>query len=522
MEAGQIIGMVLFFLFLVIALGSFAFGEYKALQLVKDKRKTINYKDYLNYVWISAIVFTFSFTFMLYCLFSWNNIEQTWFRVVKCFFGGLLFAGSLSMGTFCFTLHFYRPDIPEEFHKGIFRNLMISVGLIFPSFLLGADAFGGLGGEHFLLPNGINFEHGFVNPASSFGPNLAFYAICILSGALFVYGLCDHYHYRKYKKHGLIDSTFLIAFPAGIIGARIAYVIGNWHEFQGRDFWHVFALWEGGLTILGGAIAGIIVGVLWYKHRNKDKSIWWAVDVIVPTILIAQAFGRWGNFFNCEVHGGLVPIDYWRWLPSFITENAKYSSTKGWAPEGFIYAPLFFVEMIANLFGYFVIAHLFGIKLKKITEPGDLCFAYIIWYGATRVFMEPLRDSSFNMGADGYWSWLWSLIFVGVGTLLIVVNHVVRYFRRFKNKGDFSGEFYKKNGIFGSIITGTIALSFIVIGAVMMGLNQGGLAIALNAFNIGVIFLVVGISLLFATMIPLSQLMLYRFTHMKVENSEGL
>lgn len=517
MEAGQIVGMVLFFAFALIALASFAFGEYKAVQLVKDKRKSVNYKEYLNYIWIAAIVFTFAFTFMLYSIFSWNNVEQTWYRVVKCFLGGILFAGSLSVGTFSFTINYYVKNLPIDIKKKVFLYLMISVGVVFPSFLLGADAFGGLGGEKFLLPNGINFEKGFVSPVTG-NPNIAFYAICILSGALFVYALCDHFHYRKYGKHGLIDSTFLIAFPAGIIGARIAYVIGNWHEFANKDFWHVFAIWEGGLTILGGAIAGIVVGVAWYMFKNKDKSIWWAVDVIVPTILIAQAFGRWGNFFNCEVHGGLVPIDNWRWLPSFIVENAKFSSANGWAPDGYIYAPLFFIEVMVNLLGYFVLAHLFGIRLKKILEPGDLCFGYVIWYGATRVFMEPLRDSAFNMGSDGYWSWLWSLIFVGVGTLLIAINHVVRYYKKFKNNGDFCSDFYKKNGIIGSAITGVISLTFIVVGIVMMALNQGGLAIALNPFNIGVIFLVVGISLIFGTCIPLMQLLLYKFSTTKVNN----
>ena len=517
MSAGQIIGLVSFILFALISIGSFAFGEYKAVLLVKDNRKQIDYKHYLNVIWVCAIVFAFAFSFMLYSIFAWNDLEQTWYRVVKCFLGGVIFAGSLSVGTFCFTINYYVKNLPEDLKNKVFKYMIISIALIFPAFLAAADTFGGLGGEKFLLPNGFNFEKGFVTPVSG-NANIAFYAICILSGALFVYALSDHFHYRKYGVHGLIDSTFIIAFPAGILGARIAYVIGNWHEFSGRDFWHVFAIWEGGLTILGGAIAGIVVGVAWYIFRNKGKSIWFAVDVIVPTILIAQSVGRWGNFFNCEVHGGLVPIEYWRWLPTFITENMKYSSASGWAPEGFIYAPLFFIEGLVNMLGYFVLAHVFGVRFKKITEPGDLCFGYVIWYGATRVFMEPLRDSAYNMGTDGYWSWLWSLIFVGVGTLLIVINHVIRYYKKFKNNGDFSGDFYKKNGIFGSIITGVVAISLIVTGAVLMALNQGGLAIALNAFNIGVIFLVVGISFLFGTLIPLSQLLFRHWTHIKVES----
>ncbi|MBO4682421.1 MAG: hypothetical protein J5618_01005, partial [Bacilli bacterium] len=120
MEATQIVGMVLFFIFAVIAVGSFAFGEYKAIQLIKDKRKTINFKEYMNYIYISAIVFTFSFTFMLYCIFSWNNIEQSWYRVVKCFLGGLLFAGSLSFGTFTLTLYYYCLNLQEDIKKRMF------------------------------------------------------------------------------------------------------------------------------------------------------------------------------------------------------------------------------------------------------------------------------------------------------------------------------------------------------------------------------------------------------------------
>lgn len=509
MVASQIVGMVFFFLFMVIAITSFAYGEYKSIALVKDKRKTIDYKSYFTHIWTSSIIFTFAFTFMLYSIFAWNNIEQIWYRVLKCFIGGLVFGGCLSVGTYTFTIHYYGKNLPEDLDKKLFKYLIISVALLFISFVVAADAFGGLGGEGFLLPNGISFTEGFVTPIKG-SANITFYAICILFGAVFVYILCDHYHYRKYGEHGMIDSTFLIAFPSGIIGARIAYVIGNWHEFSGRDFWHVFAIWEGGLTILGGAIVGIVVGVLWYMHRNKGKSIWWAVDIIVPTILIAQAIGRWGNFFNCEVHGGLVPIEYWRWLPTFILENSKYSAAAGWAPEGYIYAPLFLIEAMVNMLGYFLIAHVFGIKFKKILKPGDLCFAYIIWYGGTRVFMEPLRYASYNMGSDGYWSWLWSLIFVAVGTLLIVINHVIRTFLDHKNEREYNVDLYHKNGIFGSGITCLISLIFLVIGIVMMSLNVGGLELSLNAFNIGVIFLVTGISIFLATAIPLSQLFIYK------------
>ena len=87
------------------------------------------------------------------------------------------------------------------------------------------------------LVNGINFDSGFVSPDSSVSPNIAWYALCILGGALFVYFLCDHKMYIQYGKHGLFESTFLVAFPAGILGARLFYVIGNWNlEFANQPF----------------------------------------------------------------------------------------------------------------------------------------------------------------------------------------------------------------------------------------------------------------------------------------------
>ena len=208
--------------------------------------------------------------------------------------------------------------------------------------------------------------------------------------------------------------------------------------------------------------------------------------------------GRWGNFFNCEVHGGQVPEAYWEWLPRIVFNNAHYSSAigNGWAKEGYLYAPLFFIEFLVNLFGYFVIAHLFGIKLKKIAAPGDLAFGYIIWYGFTRVFMEPLRDSAFNMGQDGYWSWFWSLMFVAVGTLLIAVNHIVRYVLAQKNNKETNNFSLMTTSIGGAALA-ISSLTLILVGTLNMANNTYSPTIAFNGFNIGVICLVTGVAILF-------------------------
>ena len=293
-----------------------------------------------------------------------------------------------------------------------------------------------------------------------------------------------------------------MAFPAGIIGARLFYVIGNWNvEFATAEnpFLEAINITKGGLTILGGAITGIVIGVGWFLWRNKGYSIWIAVDIIVPTILIAQAVGRWGNFFNCEVHGVLSPISSWQWLPRFIWENARYSSTNGWAPDGQLWVPLFLVECITNLAGYFVIAYLFGKLLRKHTALGDLALGYVVWYGLTRVLMEPLRDTSFNMGKDGYWSWIWSLVFVIGGALLIALNHLIRYLLKPRNVN-------QKQYIIGSIATGVSALALLIPGIILMATSKFEQNLVLNQFNWGLIILSLGISILFGLVITIPPL----------------
>jgi phosphatidylglycerol:prolipoprotein diacylglycerol transferase len=249
------------------------------------------------------------------------------------------------------------------------------------------------------------------------GFSVHFYALFILGGAILVYFICDHYFYIEYGKHGLIENLFYIAFPAGIVGARLWYVIGNWYRegFNERPL-DAFAVWDGGLAIMGGALLGGIVGILFLKWRRKWIPTRHAADLIVPTILIAQAIGRWGNFFNQEVYGNITNSAYWWFLPEFIVRQMTIS--------GSMRVPLFLIEGIVNLSGYFIIRYAVGHGLKKYTKMGDLALLYVIWYGLTRFILEPMRDPAFNMGTNDKWSWIWSIVFIALGVLAIVANHL--------------------------------------------------------------------------------------------------
>lgn len=254
------------------------------------------------------------------------------------------------------------------------------------------------------------------------GFHVAFYALTMLFGVAVCYWVCDHRFYKEFHKHGILDNLTILAFICGVVGARIWYVAGNWtRDGFDQDFSSVFAIWNGGLTIMGGALGGIIGGVAFMMIRRKYVNVRWAMDVIIPTILLAQCVGRWGNFFNNEVYGQVVNIaDGWNWLPLFIQKQMGFGLS-----EGQIHVPLFLIEGLINLAGYFLIAWGVGKGLKKITARGDLAGCYFIWYGTIRMILEPLRDGAYNMGADNEWSIWSSLVYVIIGVGLILFDHLL-------------------------------------------------------------------------------------------------
>ena len=503
--------MILSIIFLVLFAGCVGVNIFFLRKLVKSAMIEVDFKAFFLKCGLLVGGAVVSFLVASFGFYQWLNATPDAIHVVELVFGDILFIGGLLVAINCFAVHYYGKNIPEKLDKWLYILLMVGFTVSFFSLFLYTNGLAPY--LTYPLVNGISFQDGLVTPNSG-KPNIAFYALCIIAGAIIVYFVCDHIFYKEYGKHGLLESTFYVSFPAGIIGARIWYVVGEWSKSfdygramttigDGIKIWAPLAIWEGGLTILGGAIMGIVVGVLFFIWRNKNLSIWFAVDAIVPTILIAQAVGRWGNFFNCEVHGTLASLDSFKWLPEIIWRNAQYSSVAGFAPEGQLYVPLFFIECMTNLFGYFLIAHFFGKLLGKFHEPGDLCFAYVIWYGLTRVLMEPLRHGDFKMGENGYWSWVWSMIFVFAGTLLIVINHVVRLIIK-KKKNTYEVKPYDtKLGFISTVAVVAIGGALTAIGIYMMNTNRFVEIVELNNFNIGIILLVLGASVLITLAISL-------------------
>ena len=502
----MVLGIVFTSIFAALFIAATVVGLYFTISLVKTPMIEVNYKKHFIKVGLTVIGGMIAFITASCFIYLILKASPSALYVIQLVLGGLLFSGGLLIAIHTFILHYYGRNIPEKLDKWLFRIQII--GFVVATFFFFIWTNGLAPYLTYPLVNGISFTEGLVRPGKG-SPNIAFYAICILSGAILVYFLCDHYMYKEYGEHGILESTFFVAFPAGIIGGRIGYVIGNWHEFAGGNFLDVFAIWKGGLTIMAGAPAGIIVGVIWYLWRNHDKSLWVIFDIALPSILIAQAIGRWGNFFNVEVHGDAVNIDYFRWLPEIIWRNGQFTSDAdlpSLVGTNQTYLPLFFIEGVINLLGYFVLAHVFGRALRKHLEFGDVGFGYLIWYGMTRLILEPLRAGAFKMGEKGFWSWFWAMVYVIGGTLLIIINHIVRNILRKKN-GTFKVKPNdKKVGIIASAIIVLVAAALIALAVYKMNSNTFEVFLAYNGFNEGLILLTIGISLLLGLGITIPKL----------------
>ena len=246
--------------------------------------------------------------------------------------------------------------------------------------------------------------------------HVTWYAVFILTGALIAYALS----LRTLKKWGydseMLENFFVPMLLIAIIGARLYYVIFEWERYV-ADPIRIFYIWEGGLAIHGGLIAGVAFG-LWYFRRMKVDGLR-VMDAIFPNILIAQALGRWGNFINQEAFGRVVSESYYQGWPSFIKDQMYIG--------GQYREPTFLYESLANLLGFALITFVYRKHGRR--KRGDLAWAYCAWYGAVRFVIESMRSDALMAGGLRI-AQLVSLLLVIVG-IAGIIGVWDRLFRRF-------------------------------------------------------------------------------------------
>lgn len=218
---------------------------------------------------------------------------------------------------------------------------------------------------------------GLVNGFTIFGLNVKFYGITMASAMLIgILLACKNAKERNLKSDDIFTLALYIL-PLAVIGARLLYVMGADHPYT---FVEVFKIWEGGMSIYGGIIGGAVgIALFCIIHKKNFLDI---ADVVVVSLILGQAIGRWGNFFNQEVYGHLVTDPAWQWFPfAVLLDNGEW------------HLALFFYEFIINL----IIFALLFVLLKKVKTKGYVSSAYLVAYGTIRFCLEPLRESTYNL-----------------------------------------------------------------------------------------------------------------------------
>lgn len=220
--------------------------------------------------------------------------------------------------------------------------------------------------------------------------------------------------YRDSARRGIdpdhVLNIVIFGIPAALIGARLYFVC-----FSGPlDYYlshpgEILAIWHGGLAFHGGLIFGLAVGYIYL--RKHQLSFLPMADVLAPGIVLGQAIGRWGNFFNQEAHGGPVSYEFISRFPEFIQQ--------GMYIKGQYYHPTFLYESVWD-FLVFVVLVFFG--RKEFFRTGDVFLGYVILYSLGRFFIEGLRTDSLMLGAVRV-AQLVSLAGILIALVLIYRNH---------------------------------------------------------------------------------------------------
>ncbi len=187
----------------------------------------------------------------------------------------------------------------------------------------------------------------------------------------------------------------------GIVGARLYHVATSWSEVPDPKWQGVFEIWRGGLGVWGGIAGGVLVGAL--VVRRSGASVFRFMDVAAPAILLAQAIGRWGNYFNQELFG--VPTNR-PWGLEIDPVNAQAAGY----PASDTFHPLFLYESLWSLLGVGVLLLL---RSRLRIRPPGLFALYVAWYTFGRFFLEQIRtDPAHELLGMRLNAWVAAALFV--------------------------------------------------------------------------------------------------------------
>ncbi|MBX3310900.1 MAG: prolipoprotein diacylglyceryl transferase [Cryobacterium sp.] len=245
------------------------------------------------------------------------------------------------------------------------------------------------------------------------------YALCLLAGMIAAAFITQRRLGRRGAHPGVVLDIIIWAIPLGIVGARFYHVFthGGDYFYPGANLWNIFAIWDGGNALYGSLLGGAVGA--WIGCRRTGIRFWSFADALAPGMLVAQAIGRLGNYFNHELFG----------LPTTLPWGLQILPTDAMFPKGLpadtLFHPLFLYEMIWNLVGVGIILWV----ERKFRQRGNglrwgrAFGVYLIWYGLGRSWLEAIRIDPTSDALFGIPANIWaSFAAIALGIILIVVQ----------------------------------------------------------------------------------------------------
>ncbi len=270
-----------------------------------------------------------------------------------------------------------------------------------------------------------NFLLSISNGFMLFGHEIRFYGL--ISATAYLLGIilvCVFAKKRGLKTDDIISLACYVI-PLAVIGARLGYVIFKHEQFT--NFWDIFKIWEGGLMFYGGLVGGAVAVMIYCLIHKKNFLA--LLDIIAPALVLSQAVGRWGNFFNQEAYGNYIDNPSLQFFPfgvyiDYCLQTGCLCDGNGW------HMATFFYESAWNILSFAILTTL--LYKAKFTQNGMIAAHYLVLYGIGRIIIEGLRTDSLYLGNVRI-SQLLSGIFIVLGLGIILFNLL----RKRKKKDSF-------------------------------------------------------------------------------------
>ncbi len=256
-------------------------------------------------------------------------------------------------------------------------------------------------------PGPIIFELGPVT--------LRWYGLLIASSVLI--GVTLSQYLAKYRQINpdLIGDFAVWLVIAAIPCARLYYVAFQWEQYA-QNPGEIFAIWRGGIAIHGAILGGTLAAIIF--ARIQKVSVWQIADVVAPSVILGQAIGRWGNFFNNEAFGRPTDLPWKLYIP-------PQNRPPGYGNFEFFH-PTFLYESLWNLGIFALLLFLFfwGVRNARRLKPGTIALVYMIGYSSGRVWIEGLRMDSLMLGPLRI-AQVISLIAIALGILGLIWSYLL-------------------------------------------------------------------------------------------------